>query len=237
MAKELPYFRFFVSEWLNGNINLEGYMLKGVFIDVCSYYWFKDCSVTRVELEKRFKNARKYLLQLIELDIIKIIDIEFIQIDFLDEQHKILSGTLSRRQKAGSIGGKKKAGNTKAKLKHNSSYKDKDKDNYKDKDKIEIPFSEFWNTYNYKIGNKTKTENYWTGKTKLENGSKINNTDRQLIIKKIPEYQNFCQSSEISFCNATTFLYQRRWENEFKIFKKRSPSADGGQDVNTVDHG
>jgi hypothetical protein len=53
MAKELPYFRFTATEWLNGDISLESFELKGLFIDLCSYYWFKDCSVTVAMLEKK----------------------------------------------------------------------------------------------------------------------------------------------------------------------------------------
>ena len=39
MSKELPFFRFTVSEWLNDDISLESYVLKGIFIDVCAFYW------------------------------------------------------------------------------------------------------------------------------------------------------------------------------------------------------
>ena len=33
MAKELPYFRFTAAEWLNDDISLESYELKGLFIE------------------------------------------------------------------------------------------------------------------------------------------------------------------------------------------------------------
>ena len=58
MAKELPYFRFTVAEWMNGDIDMESYEIKGLFMDVCAWYWFKNCDVTREMLEKKFTNTR-----------------------------------------------------------------------------------------------------------------------------------------------------------------------------------
>ena len=71
MSKELPYFRFTVSEWMNDDISLEPYNIKGVFVDICAYYWFKDCSVTVEQLQKRFSKAKAELKQLYSMGIIK----------------------------------------------------------------------------------------------------------------------------------------------------------------------
>jgi hypothetical protein len=137
MASELPYFRFTVAEWLNGDISIEDYECKGLFIDVCSWYWFKDCSVTKAMLEKKYNNLR--LLQLLyDSEVIKL-DGENIHIEFLDEQFDILSDKRKARQRAGRKGGKQKSSNAKAKLKQNSSYKDKYKDNNKDNNKDKMP--------------------------------------------------------------------------------------------------
>ena len=134
MSKELPYFRFTSQEWQNGDISLESYELKGLFIDICAYYWVKDCSITKAMLEKRFTNAKQLLKNLFDLGILKLDEKEeFIHISFLNEQFDILSEARKRRQDAGRIGGKKKASNAKAKPKQCSSYKDNDKDNDNDK--------------------------------------------------------------------------------------------------------
>jgi hypothetical protein len=137
MAKELPYFRFTAFEWLNDDISLESYELKGLFIDICAYYWFKDCSLTLAMLNKRFSNAKVLLEQLFDLAIIKAEDTnEYIRIKFLDEQFDILSEKRKKRQDAGRKGGlnkaKNKSSNAKAMLKQKPSYKD----NNKDKDDI-----------------------------------------------------------------------------------------------------
>lgn len=129
MAKELPYFRFTAQEWQNGLISLEDYELKGLFIDLCAYYWVQDCSVTKAMLEKRFRNDKALLNQLFELGILKHEEkTDLAIINYLNEQFDVLSEKRKRRQDAGRKGGKQKSSNAKAKPKQNSSYKDKDKD-------------------------------------------------------------------------------------------------------------
>nr|AKH47483.1 hypothetical protein [uncultured marine virus] len=138
MAKELPYFRFTAQEWQNGDISLESYELKGLFIDLCAYYWISDCSTTLAKLEKKFKHDIKLIHKLINSEIIHHNEeTEYIQINFLNEQYDVLSEQRKRRQNAGSRGGKQKSSNAKAKLKQKSSYKDKDKYNNKDNKKKE----------------------------------------------------------------------------------------------------
>jgi hypothetical protein len=131
MAKELPYFRFTVQEWQNGDIAIESYELKGLFIDVCGFYWMRDCSIDIAMLEKRFKDAKDLLKQLIDIDVLKLSNNNQININFLDEQFDLLSEKRLKRQLAGKKGGLAKSSNAKAMLKQNSSYKDnnKDKDN------------------------------------------------------------------------------------------------------------
>lgn len=140
MSKELPYFRFTASEWLNDDISLEDYSVKGVFADICAYYWFKDCSITQAMLEKRFSNAKDMLKQLFNNGIIKLrTENDFIEITFLDEQYDQLSKSRKLRQNAGAKGGKKRSSIAKALLKQSSSYKDNNKDKDKDKERYTVP--------------------------------------------------------------------------------------------------
>lgn len=136
MAKELPYFRFTVQEWQNGDISIEDYKLQGFFINLCCYYWLKDCNVTLSMVDKKFPNDKILVEKLINLSIIKHEkNTDFLSIIFLNEQFDVLSDLRKARVNAGSKGGKQKSSKAKAKLKQNSSYKDKNKDNNKDKDK------------------------------------------------------------------------------------------------------
>jgi hypothetical protein len=127
MASELPYFRFTVQEWQNGNIALERYELQGLFISICGFYWLQDCSITLALLQKKFNT--NMIQELIDLGILKHENRhDKIEIVFLNKQYDLLSEKRKLRQIAGS-----KGGNAKAMLKQKGSYKDKDKDNNKDK--------------------------------------------------------------------------------------------------------
>jgi hypothetical protein len=55
MAKEFPYFKFFVSEWTDGDITLESLESQGLFINICAYYWSNKCDITVEKLIKKFK--------------------------------------------------------------------------------------------------------------------------------------------------------------------------------------
>jgi hypothetical protein len=144
MAKELPYFRFTSQEWQNGLISLESYHLKGLFIDICAYYWVQNCKVTSVMLRKKFQ-CKIELKQLENAKVFKVTKNGQVKISFLDEQLKSLSNARKVRQLAGAKGGKQKSSNAKAKLKQSSSYKDKDKDKDKDKERKNKETVEHWN--------------------------------------------------------------------------------------------
>jgi len=130
MATELPYFRFTVQEWQNGDISLERFELQGLFISICGFYWLQDCSITLALLQKKFNT--NMIQELIDLGILKHENRhDKIEIVFLNKQYDLLSEKRKQRQIAGS-----KGGNAKAKLKQKGSYKDKDKDKDNNKDKI-----------------------------------------------------------------------------------------------------
>ncbi len=141
MAKELPYFRFYASEWLEGNITLEDETTQGLFITICAWYWKKDCQITKEFISKRLiKNNQllsKCLDKLIDEEILKFAS-DLLVIRFLDIQYEQLSGISLKRSRAGRKGGK---ANVKQMLKQKSSYKDKDndKENNKDNDKEAHP--------------------------------------------------------------------------------------------------
>jgi hypothetical protein len=103
MAKEIPYFKFFIGEWANGDITCESYEAQGIFINICSIYWAKVGKLTERYIRKKFKSDDT-INELIEAEIIKIKDGKVI-INFLDEQ--LQEDQLLRRVK--SNGGKKSA--------------------------------------------------------------------------------------------------------------------------------
>lgn len=105
MAKELPYFKFYVNDWLNGDITLETLAVQGTFINICAYYWSKDCKVTKDNLFKKFRNEVDYLDILITSKVIKIKS-ENIIISFLDEQLQSKEVQIITNRKNGALGGR-----------------------------------------------------------------------------------------------------------------------------------
>ena len=86
MAKDLPYFKFFCSEWSDGDITLEDFETQGLFINICAYYWSNECIVSLDKVKKKFKLcSEKCFDNLIKSGIIKVIDGN-LSINFLNEQ-------------------------------------------------------------------------------------------------------------------------------------------------------
>jgi hypothetical protein len=83
MAKNFPYFKFTVSEWMTGDIVFESLSTQGLFINICALYWQRDGNLSIYDINKRYKNP----IELNDL-INKFIEIEndTISIKFLDEQ-------------------------------------------------------------------------------------------------------------------------------------------------------
>ena len=106
MSNELLFFRFYPSQWLNDEIAFETYTIKGVFVDVCAYYWFNDCEVSLKLLNKKFSNAKKAINLLIENGLIKVCEKnDKIEIKFLDEQRVAILKDKQKKSDAGRKGG------------------------------------------------------------------------------------------------------------------------------------
>jgi len=109
MAKDLPYFKFFCSEWTDGDITLEHYQTQGVFINICSYYWSNECNVSHDKLLRKFRNEEELepIDYLIKHEIIKIINGD-ISISFLDEQKDERNKTSKRNSESGKASAEKR---------------------------------------------------------------------------------------------------------------------------------
>jgi len=86
MAKDLPYFKFFCSEWNDGDITLESFEHQGLFINICSYYWSNECYIHLDKLLKRFRGYNDIIDDLISANLFKVNQDRTISITFLDEQ-------------------------------------------------------------------------------------------------------------------------------------------------------
>jgi len=86
MAKELPYFKFEPSEWLEGEIQVCSDESIVCFINLCSGYWLKLGNINYAfALHKYCKKDTSVLQELIDNKIITLNNDE-ISISFLDKQ-------------------------------------------------------------------------------------------------------------------------------------------------------
>lgn len=69
MAKELPYFKFEPAEYITKDISFCSYAAQGLFINLCSHYWQRNCEMTIAQAERRFKD-KELLNELIDENII-----------------------------------------------------------------------------------------------------------------------------------------------------------------------
>lgn len=83
MAKNFPFFKFIVSEWMTGDIVFESFSVQGLFINICALYWQRDGSLTIEDINKRYKNPPE--LNELSGRFFFVTD-GFISIKFLDEQ-------------------------------------------------------------------------------------------------------------------------------------------------------
>lgn len=105
MAKNLPYFKFIVTEWLTGDITFEDLSVQGLFVNVCALYWQRECKLTTEDINRRYKNP-ELLKQLIGR-YLKVKNGN-VSIKFLDEQFGEFEFISKRNSKNGKNGGRPK---------------------------------------------------------------------------------------------------------------------------------
>lgn len=106
MSKDLPFFKFFIADWMLGRIQRLDLKTKGGFTDLICMYWHNGCQYL-IEDAKTDIGADVVKI-LINAKIIKK-NGEYLVIDFLDLQLAECEEISVKRSKAGSKGGKAKA--------------------------------------------------------------------------------------------------------------------------------
>ena len=112
MARELPYFQFEPAEYLTGDISFCSLSAQGLFINICSYYWQRECNLTKDQLLRRLDYEDEFN-ELLDEGVIDL-DGENIRIKFLDIQFFNATKQSEINSVNGSKGGAKK-GNQNAK--------------------------------------------------------------------------------------------------------------------------
>ena len=85
MAKDLPFFKFFVSEWNDGDISHCSMEAQGLFINICAIYWSRGCDGNTTAMRILCDRNATALKELVSAKIIKKTKSN-ISINFLLEQ-------------------------------------------------------------------------------------------------------------------------------------------------------
>jgi hypothetical protein len=106
MAKNFPYFKFTVADWLTGDIVFESFEAQGLFINICAIYWQRDGKLSIDDVKRRYKNPPE-LTALVD----RFIHVKdgIITIQFLDEQFTDASQKSIINSKNGAKGGRKRS--------------------------------------------------------------------------------------------------------------------------------
>ena len=111
MAKELPYFKFEPSEWLEGEIQICSDTAIVCFTNLCSGYWLKLGSMSYAfALHKYMRKDANLMQELINSNIIALQGDE-ISINFLDKQLQEFKKISSKRSESAKKRWKKNADN------------------------------------------------------------------------------------------------------------------------------
>jgi uncharacterized phage protein (TIGR02220 family) len=107
MAKELPYFQFEPAEYLTKDISFCSLSAQGLFINICSYYWQRECKLTKEQFLKRLNNELEFN-ELLNEGVFSIDEEGFISIKFLDFQYAKATNKSVTNSENGSKGGRPK---------------------------------------------------------------------------------------------------------------------------------
>lgn len=204
MAKELPYFKFDAAEWINGSITLESYSAQGLFINICSHYWFKSGLLSLSEIKRRLSSGLSDDFEsLIRNDIIHIVD-GMIKIKFLDEQLSERYEVSRINSANGRKGGRPKTENKPTALISVSEKKANEsniEEKREEKKRIELTFDLFWNKYDKKVGIQ-KSRALW---------DKVPESEHEKIMKHLDEY---VKTERTYRKDPERYLKHRCWEDE-----------------------
>jgi hypothetical protein len=106
MAKELPYFKFEPAEYITKDVSFCSYAAQGLFINLCSHYWQRNCEMTLEQAKRRFKDDN-LIKELLDEKIISHINGKLI-IRFLIEQRDEAINKSRVNKENGSKGGRPK---------------------------------------------------------------------------------------------------------------------------------
>lgn len=199
MAKELPYFKFYTGEWLNGDITIETFEAQGLFINLCACYWSKQGDFTKSKALKRFRGFEEVFKDLETEGFITVNKNDKITIKFLDEQMKERTVASKSASINGSKGGRPKKETTVEPILKPSKTIEAVKDNSA---RLE-QFDKFFEVYNKNVGKDNCLKKFLN----------LSNKDVEKILETIEDY--VLANDVKKFRKAPlVYLNQKVWKDE-----------------------
>ena len=91
---------------------------------------------------------------------------------------------------------------------------------------LEASFDAFWEAYGYKR-NRREAWKVWKSSTKMSK------KDREAAMAGVEAYKADCERFERPMCHASTYLNQRRWEDDFKSGLENADRKNGIRNIFT----
>lgn len=221
MAKGLPYFKFYSSEWSDGDITLLSYKIQGVFINICSYYWSRECNLEYKKFQKRFKNSKSEIKTLLD-DEILFIENGYLRISFLDQQWHDRGAIIEKNRANGAKGGRPKKNPNETQTKPNGLFLANPNESHIDKTREEeitqpsvLTFKHFWNIYDKKTSRAKAEKKY----------DKIKEADRQIIKDTLPGYIESTPDKKFRK-DVCTYLNNESWNDEIIATSDNAQNED-----------
>jgi hypothetical protein len=109
MAKELPYFQFEPAEYLTKDVSFCSLSAQGLFINICSYYWQRQCDLSKDQFLRRFNYPDEFN-ELVKEGVIDLMG-DKIVVKFLLAQYIKATEFSKEQSRKGSLGGRPKKPN------------------------------------------------------------------------------------------------------------------------------
>lgn len=209
MAKELPYFKFEPSEWINGNIQMASPVEKAYFIELCCLYWSRLGDVPiELALRKGCEGNASALQSLQSLGVFEV-DADRISIKFLDLQMSEFfsvskQNSENAKQRWAEIKRLKELNDASALRPQSERNANRIEEKRIEERKKEL-LTVFWNLYQKKEGLKKVTDKWM----------KLPIKTMELIIERVPAYVKLTPDVQYRK-QPLTYLNGEHWNDEVK---------------------
>lgn len=188
MAKNFPYFKFIVTEWMTGDIVFESLSVQGLFINICALYWQRDGALSIDDINKRYKNPEE-LSQL--TDRFFSVNDGFVSVKFLDEQLIEANHISKVNSENGSKGGRPKASKTQDKKPTaNRPLTDRKANKSKEEKEVEENKNKNKEKNNDNFLSDLLTSESWLELTAMQSASKFTPDQVKIYLKKYTDKMN-----------------------------------------------